>query len=447
MGLTMVARRQVTATQVEKYAKATRVEKAAILDHLCAVTGWHRDHARKALREAAAGAPAARKRRDPVLVYGAEVVEALTACWAALDGPSGKILQPALPGLVTNLRGNGHLTISDDVAAAVTAMSAATIDRRLAPARAQLQVPGKGRSWTRPGSLLKSSIPLKTWAEWDDTVPGFAEIDLVGHDGGDNNGQFCWTLCLTDVASTWVDARTIRSKGEKTVSAALEELQLALPFHLAGLHSDNGSEFINHHLLRWCTTRHITFTRGRPSHSNDNAHIEQKNWSIVRRCVGYYRYDTAREVELLNRLWATELPVVNLFKPQQKLLTKTRHGARVTKTYGPAITPLDRLLTRWPDLIDPHDLDALLTRHARLDVVAARRDVAALQDQLTWLAKRRGPTPNRPNRHHVYDSRTKLDRPARTRAADPARPTTSTPHDPHPTGQCGVVLTGVKATP
>lgn len=196
-------------------------------------------------------------------------------------------------------------------------MSAATIDRRLAPARAQLQVPGKGRSWTEPGSLLKSSIPLKTWAEWDDTVPGFAEIDMVGHDGGDNNGQFGWTLCLTDVASTWVDARTIRSKGEKTVSAALEELQLALPFHLAGIHSDNGSEFINHHLLRWCTARQITFTRGRPAHSNDNAHIEQKSWSIVRRCVGYYRYDTAREIELLNRLWASELPVVNLFKPQQ----------------------------------------------------------------------------------------------------------------------------------
>ena len=231
-------RKAVTAAQLRKYRKASKIEKSAILDRLCQVNGWHRDHARKSLRQAALGPPPPREPRDPVLTYGPEVVEALTRCWAALDGPSGKILQPALPAVVANLRNNGHLEVSDEVAAAVTSMSAATIDRRLAPARAQLQVPGKGRSWTRPGSLLKSAIPLKTWAEWDDTTPGFAEIDLVGHDGGDNNGQFCWTLCLTDVACTWVDARTIRSKGERAVSAALEELQLALPFHLAGLHCD-----------------------------------------------------------------------------------------------------------------------------------------------------------------------------------------------------------------
>jgi transposase InsO family protein len=428
MGLTLAVRRAVTAAQVRKYRKASKAEKSVILDQLCQVNGWHRDHARKALRlaPAAESPPPPRAPREPVYRYGPEVVEALTHCWAALDGPAGKILQPALPAVLANLRRNDHLGISDEVAAAVTAMSPATIDRRLAPARAQLQVPGKGRSWTKPGSLLKSTIPLRTWADWDDTIPGFVEIDLVGHDGGDNNGQFCWTLCLTDVASTWVDARTIRSKGERVVAAALEELQLALPFHLAGIHSDNGSEFINHHLLRWCTTRQITFTRGRPSRKNDNAHVEQKNWSIIRRCTGYFRYDTAHETDLLNRLWATELPVVNLFKPQQKLIAKTRHGAKVSKTYDAAATPLDRLLTSWPDLIDPHDLNRLTTLHDSIDLVTARRDVAALQDQLTYLAKRRGPVPNRPRRHHIYDSRTKLDRPARTRASADKSTTSTT---------------------
>ena len=186
-----------------------------------------------------AGPPPPRQPRNATFTYGPEVIEALTQCWAALDGPAGKILQPALPAAVANLRRNGHLAITEETAAAVSAMSAATIDRRLAPARAQLQVPGKGRSWTKPGSLLRSAIPMRTWAEWDDTTPGFVEIDLVGHDGGDNNGQFCWTLCLTDVASSWVDARTVRSKGERVVAAALEELQLGLPFHLSGIHSDS----------------------------------------------------------------------------------------------------------------------------------------------------------------------------------------------------------------
>ena len=206
----------------------------------------------------------------------------------------------------------------------------------------------------------------------------------------------------------------------------MEQLQLALPFHLAGLHCDNGSEFINHHLLRWCTTHQITFTRGRPARKNDNAHVEQKNWSIIRRCAGYFRYDTAREVELLNRLWAIELPLVNLFKPQQKLLTKTRRGAKVTKTYDTAATPLDRLLTQWPDLVDPHDLNRLTTLRDGLDLLPARRDVAAIQDQLTYLAKHRGPVPNRPNRHHVYDSRSKLDKPAPTRASSDESTTKTT---------------------
>lgn len=412
MGLTMGQRKAVLASQVKAWPKATRQEKSAILDHLVAVNGWHRDHARKMLRAAVAGVDVNRPRkpREPVFTYGPEVIEALVVCWAVLDGPTGKILQPALPALVDRLVACGELEASTNALAGLLAMSPATIDRRLRPYRIGLVGQVKGKSLTRPGSLLKSSIPLKTWHEWDDTTPGFIEIDLVGHDGGDNNGAFHYSLDAVDIATGWTETITVKSKGERIVATALEQLVLRFPFAILGIHSDNGSEFINHHLLRWCTTREITFTRGRPNHSNDQAHIEQKNWTRVRRHTGYYRYDTTRELDLLNQLWPITAELTNLFTPQQKLVTKTRVGAKVTKTYDTATTPAARLLHNHPDTLDHTDRRDLEHRLATANPAQLRRDIDLIQRNLLELARRRGTVHKAAKRNHVYLSRTKITR-------------------------------------
>lgn len=246
MELTLGQRKAITRVQLDRWSKATRAEKSAILDAVCGVTGWHRDHARKVIRQAlaeqAGGGPAPRKAREPVTVYGPEAVELLTRCWAILDGPTGKRLHPALPGVIANLERHGHLSgVDEAVIAQVLAMSPATIDRRLADARSGM-VARKPIAHTRPGSMLKSSIPMKTWHEWNDTQPGFLQIDLVGHEGGDNNGAFFYTLDATDIATGWTEAISVRSKGERIVATGLEELRLRFPFHIAGIHSDNGSE-------------------------------------------------------------------------------------------------------------------------------------------------------------------------------------------------------------
>jgi transposase InsO family protein len=428
MELSLAARKQITKAQLDRWVKASRAEKGQILDAVCAVTGWHRDHARKAIRNALAeridGGARPRKGRAPVRTYGEDAVELLTRCWAALDGPTGKRLHPILPVVLDNMARHGHLDgVDPAVVGQVLAISPATIDRRLASARVGL-VAGKTIAHTRPGSMLKASIPMKTWREWNDHEPGFIQIDLVGHEGGDNNGEFCYTLDATDVATGWTETVTVRSKGERIVTAGLEELWLRFPFHIAGIHSDNGSEFINHHLARWCQTRQITFTRGRASNKNDQAHIEQKNWSVVRRSVGYFRYDTARELDLLNQLWPLTGLQVNLFLPQQKLISKTRTGAIVRKQHDTATTPLRRLLDHHAEIVDPHDRTQLQTLSQTTDLIALRHQIADIQANLIELARRRGQLQRRARTNHVYLSRRKLTPPTRASSDESTNQTT-----------------------
>jgi hypothetical protein len=242
----MRQRQAVTETIATRYGQAGRGEKGRILDELCATTGWHRNHARKALTVALTPR-VVRVRAVRAPRYGPEVVAALRFCWAVLGAPTGKRLAPMMGELVPILRRFAELDVSEATAAGLVAMSAATIDRRLAGDRAKLQL--RGRSLTKPGSLLKDSIPIRTWAQWDDARPGFVEIDLVAHEGGDAAGQFAYTLTVTDIATGWTENRSVPAKTKRLVVAALEAVTKVMPFPVVGVDSDNGSEFINHTLL------------------------------------------------------------------------------------------------------------------------------------------------------------------------------------------------------
>ena len=354
---------------------------------MCATTGWHRNHARKALAQALT--PRLVRPRAPRRpIYGAEVIAALAFCWAVLGAPTGKRLAPIMAELVPRLRRFQELVITDDAELALLAMSPATMDRRLAPDRAKLLV--RGRSHTKPGSLLKDSIPIRTWAEWNDAVPGFVEIDLVGHEGGNAVGEHCYTLTVTDIATGWTENRSVRNKAEKWVFEALMDIRGAFPFPIIGVDSDNGSEFINWHLLRWCEQNQTTFTRSRSGNSNDGAHVEQKNWAVVRTVVGYHRYDTTAELLLLNKIWALQSLMTNYFGPQQKLISKVRNGAKVTKKYDKPKTPHRRASDH--DAVDQHDKTILADTYRDLNPAAIQREIQALTGQLLALTtSKKGP--------------------------------------------------------
>jgi hypothetical protein len=271
-------------------------------------------------------------------------------------------------------------------------MSPATIDRRLANER--LLAGFRGRSHTKPGTLLKSQIPIRTWAEWDDAGPGFIEIDLVDHEGGNSTGEFCFTLTATDIATGWTINRSVQNKAAIWVFEALQHVISQFPFPILGIDSDNGSEFINHHLVAYCAQHRITFTRSRPGNKNDGAHVEQKNWTHVRELVGYLRFDTEAELQVLNAIWALDQRFTNHLLAQQKLVHKQRHGSKVTKRYDIAQTPLARVLA--DERTPTSTTKSLRAKHRRIHPGDLYREIAELTHRLERLALSKAPAPVRP---------------------------------------------------
>jgi len=266
------------------------------------------------------------------------VVGTLRRIWEAAGYPWSLRLQALLPTwLPWAMR---RWKISRDVAAKLRTMSPRQMDRCLRPFKSELRKRQYGR--TKPGTLLKHQIPLKT-DRWDVQVPGFTEIDLVAHSGDRAEGDFVHSLNVTDIHTTWVETRAVMGKSQHHVQEALEHLRQALPFRLQGIDSDNGSEFINHHLRGYCAMHAIQFTRGRPYKKDDNAHIEQKNWTHVRKLLGYVRYDSAAALTAINALYEELRLLQNLFLPSVKLVEKRRVGARLQRHYDAPRTPLERV--------------------------------------------------------------------------------------------------------
>lgn len=397
MKIPMTERRVLVKHEAKRYQKAGKREKQAILDRFVEATGYHRVYAAHLLRShgkiatlgstrlvADAGQAVLRKRAK---TYGEAVRKPLERLWALMDYSCGKRLVAGLAGLLEALERQGEITLVPEVREKLLSMSAATADRLLAPERRRVK--GRGRSGTKPGTLLKSQIPVRTYADWDEGKPGFLEMDLVAHDGGNASGEFVQTLDLTDVHSGWSEQRAVLNKAQRWVFEALVEVRERLPFPMRGLDSDNGGEFINQHLFNWCVEQQISMTRSRPNRKNDNCFVEQKNFSIVRRAAGYGRFVGTQAVDTLNALYDRLRLRTNFFLPTMKLLEKRREGSRVIKRYEKPQTPYERLLQS-PELAET-DKQRLRATYETLNPAALDREIKALQNQLERLA-RRGPS-------------------------------------------------------
>lgn len=380
MPVTRRESRRVIKEMAVEYDEADRPQKSKIISNIMILSGFTRSAVGRALR--VAKRPKGRKRNAPRKkrgrTYGPDVVVALNKVWAVLDYPSGKRLAPFMPEVLASLERFGELRLDDSTRQKLLLISASTIDRILAPARKAAQI--KGRSGTKPGSLLKSQIPVRTFQQWDDACPGFLEIDLVEHNGGNSRGDFICTLDAVDVSTRWNETRAVRNKAQKWVFEALMDVFSRMPFTVSGIDSDNGSEFINCHLMRFCQENRITFTRSRPNKKNDSCFVEQKNWSVVRRTLGYGRFDSFGQLEMINRLYLVLRLFTNYFQPVMTLLSKKRTGAKLSRRYNPAQTPYQRVMSS--ELV-PQEVKARLTaEYLSLNPAELRRKILALQDSL-----------------------------------------------------------------
>ena len=352
-----------------RYQRRGREGRSRLLDELEEVCGYERKYAIKLMN---GSLPSPRGRRGRGAVYGAAELAVIKPIWLAAHQPCGKLLQPLLPLWLPHWEAE-HGPLDPAVKARLGRISASTLDRLLAPAKATEQ--RRRQSGTRPGTLLKTQIPIRTdHAEIEG--PGYLEADTVAHCGGSLSGDFVWTLDLTDVHTQWTECRAVWNKGQHGIVAQIRDLEQQLPFLLLGFDSDNGSEFLNWHLVTYLRERGeqsaVAFTRSRPYRKNDQARVEQKNWTHARSWVGYDRLDQPECVAALNAAYRAWCALKNYFVPVMKLREKVREGGRYRKRYDRPRTPAQRVL-EWAELA-PEARAALEARQAQLNPFALRRE-------------------------------------------------------------------------
>jgi hypothetical protein len=396
--LDMGQKKAITKELKTRYNKATKKQKGVMLDEFTAITGYNRSYAswllkmkkKKVIGYLVSGGRKIKfvqdrkkkKTRERPRIYDHEVFLALKRIWTIFDFICGKRLAPFMGEAVEKLEKHKELEISPEVRQKLLKVSASTIDRLLKPLKDRYRL-GKGKKGTKPGTLLKKAIPVKTFADWDDASPGFVEIDLVGHDGGIGSGDFVQSLNFTDVATCWDIVVACKNKARIHVFEAIRAASDRFPFKIVGIDSDNGSEFINSHMLRYCIDNKISFSRSRAYKKNDSCFVEQKNYSIVRRAVGYLRYDTAQELKLLNELYLYLGYYTNYFQPVSKLALKTRTGSKVTKKYDKALTPFRRVLAHKD--IGEKIKKEIVAEYDFLNPADLKRKISRLQDKLLKL--------------------------------------------------------------
>lgn len=372
--------RKYLAQLQKRYAIATKSERKIILDEFSKTSHHEKQYAGKLLRGNYRYTTKSIKRPRRKIYTMVDAIILSKVC-DLLDWIASKRIQPEIGVAIDSLVLAGELMCSKEQRKKLINISPATIDRLLKEHRKRPV--GKGRSYTKPGTLLKTQIPIRTFADWNENKVGFTEIDLVGHDGGIARGDFAWTLDMVDVKVQWTEQVAVFNKAQKHVFAGIKTIRGRLPFPLLGYDSDSGSEFINNQLYRYSIQEKITFTRGRPGKKNDNAFVEEKNDSVVRRWVGYGRYDTWEQVGILNEFYQILRLYTNFFLPVQKLKEKVRIGSKVKKIHDKATTPYKRIL-RVKD-VSKEVKDRLRKQYKTLNLVLLKR-------QIDMILKRLKPT-------------------------------------------------------
>ncbi len=376
----MATRKELIEAVAQRYQAAAKRDKSKILDEFAALTKYHRKHAIRVLRSAPR-APHQRPGRNRL--YDEAVRQALIVLWEASDRLCGKRLKALVPLLVDAMERHGHIFLDAALKNKLLRMSAATIDRALRATREQID--GQRKRRTGVGAAIRRSIPVRTFADWGEPPPGFFEVDMVEHCGGPKtDGNYVHTLVLTDIASGWTECVAMPVRNQLLIVEGMTKVAADLPFPMRGVDTDNDSAFMTQTVVDYCQSRGLAQTRSRPYKKNDQAWVEQKNGSIVRRLVGYGRLSGRSETAALARLYAVSRLYINFFQPSFKLKSKTRDGARVHKTYHPPMTPCDRLLGL--AAVADETKTRLREQFAVLDPVRLLQEIRAAQHTLADLS-------------------------------------------------------------